>query len=132
MVAREREQVEEASEVQTGARGRLEVQIWVFRGGQFSRPVIDLLGCPAARIRPAPGDGQMALRAAAVFEPVLLHIVPGAANQQRLARLAHRVRPVAVDVPLIHVVQPNLERDLSGPMQVSGGVRGLSRNLKSG
>src|SRR4029077_782806 len=97
--------------------GALEVQVRVFGRRKFARAIINLLWRPPARIRPTPWYGQTAFRAASIFEPVLLHVVPRAANQRRLARWAQRVRTVAVDIPLIDVVQPRLESDLAGRVQ---------------
>src|SRR4029077_18013423 len=95
----------------------LEAQVRVFGCRQFARAIITFLWPPPARIPPTAWYGQTAFRAASIFEPVLLHVVPRAANQRRLACWAQRVRTVAVNISLIHVVKPNLQRDLAGRVQ---------------
>ena len=47
----------------------------------------------------------------AVFQPILLHIVPGTLHQQRLARGARSMRPIAIDIAFVDVVQARFERN---------------------
>src|SRR4029077_2723199 len=66
---------------------------------------------------PNAGDFRAAVRAASTLEPVLGDIVPGAAEEHRAAAWATGMRAFAVDVPLVHIVQADLSRDLPCAVQ---------------
>src|SRR5260221_8128056 len=58
-----------------------------------------------------------AYRAASLLEPVLGHIVPGTADEQRAAAWAACVRSVTVDISFVHIMQPGFPRNLPCAMQ---------------
>jgi len=65
-------------------------------------------GCCAAWVGPSAWDFQVAIGALAVFQAVLPEVMPRAADQKHFARRAGRVRCVAVNVSLIHIMQTGL------------------------
>src|SRR5262249_11362538 len=79
--------------------------------------VSSTLGAASA---PDAGDERPALRAGAVLDAVVEHIVPGTPDEQLAATRTVGVRGVAEDVSLIDVVQPDLERDFARAVQGFG------------
>src|SRR5579863_1763092 len=77
----------------------------------FASVLKRLCGRLAVRIRPAARNCEAAIRAAAVLQPVLLYVVPRAPDQKRLAGRARRVRAIAVNVPLVDIMQSRFQRD---------------------
>src|SRR5260370_16297024 len=69
---------------------------------------------PFCIVRPNARNRGSALRASAILDAILLHIMPGTAHEQFLALWAIRVRPIAVNISFIHVAQAHVERDLPG------------------
>src|SRR5260370_25651266 len=83
-----------------GLRGRRHTMLW---------PVL-----PFCIVRPNARNRGSALRASAILDAILLHVMPGTAHQQFLALWAIRVRAIAVDISFIHIAQAHVERDLPG------------------
>src|ERR1700722_15105832 len=50
-------------------------------------------------------------------QPILHHAVPRPLDQLRLARRTHRIRAIAINIALIHVMEPRIERDPPRPVQ---------------
>src|SRR3990170_2728173 len=74
-------------------------------------------GSLTAGIRPAPGHFVAASRTGVFDQPVLQHLVPRSLHEHLTTGGTYRVPAIAPDVPFIHVVQPNLPRDLASPVQ---------------
>src|SRR6266568_2126312 len=69
---------------------------------------------PFCIVRPNARNRGSALRASAILDAILLHVMPGTAHEQFLALWAIRVRPIAVNISFIHIPQAHFERDLPG------------------
>src|SRR5215472_5648734 len=103
--------------------GLLQIEVAVLFVHRIARALENFGGSAAPRIRPAARNSEPALRTRAVLEAILLHVVPRAPNQQRAARRATRMRPVAEDISFVHIVQPRLAGD--GPRLVQRFGRSL-------
>src|ERR1039457_6796648 len=68
------------------------------------------IGDATAPVGPAAGDFEAAVWAAAVLEIVPLDVVPGTTDENIFARRTRRMRAIAADVALVHVVQSRFER----------------------
>src|SRR6266702_6963458 len=94
-------------------RETLEVQEIVF--GALAAP--QRYGLGAGRILPAADDGLPTIRASAISQAILGHIVPGTADQSAPALWARGVCPTGKDIALVDVMQSHFAGDGAGAMQ---------------
>ena len=89
-------------------RAALQIQIAVLGCRGIQRLFVEFCRRLSMQICPATGNRQAAFRAMAILQTILLHVMPGTLNQQRLTRWARSMRPIAENIAFVNVMQPRI------------------------
>src|ERR1700687_5314168 len=75
---------------------------------------------PFCIVRPNSGNREPTLRAGAILDAILQHVMPRAADKQFLALRTMCVRSVAIDISFIDVAQAHIELNLPRTVESLG------------